>query len=283
MRIVAQGLDHPECVAIGPDGRLYAGGEAGQIYRIETASGKVEQIGSTGGFILGIALDARGNVYACDTELRGVVIVTPNGSVETVTLGTNERPMVTPNYPVFDDHGRLYVSDSGTWPHGGGCIYRVDPESGTAVWSDTTPQFTNGLALSADGRYLYVAESTLPGVTRIEILDDGAPGKTELVTLMPGTVPDGLAFDLDGRLYIACYRPDRIYTLEPDGRLLIFADDFQGTELAAPTNVAFGGPDMDHLFVGSLARWHIGALAARAPGLRLHYPETVLPLTKDST
>jgi len=60
-----EGLDHPECVVCGPDGTTYAGGEAGQIYRTGP-EGKVEQIGSTGGFVLGICLDAARNVYACD-------------------------------------------------------------------------------------------------------------------------------------------------------------------------------------------------------------------------
>ena len=48
----AEGLDHPEGVAWGPDGRIYAGGEAGQIYAIE-ADGTVEQLASTGGFLYG--------------------------------------------------------------------------------------------------------------------------------------------------------------------------------------------------------------------------------------
>jgi len=32
--VYAEGLDHPECIAVHPDGSVWAGGEAGQIYRI---------------------------------------------------------------------------------------------------------------------------------------------------------------------------------------------------------------------------------------------------------
>src|SRR5688500_9082229 len=32
--IFSNGLDHPECLAFDRDGNLWAGGEAGQIYRI---------------------------------------------------------------------------------------------------------------------------------------------------------------------------------------------------------------------------------------------------------
>jgi hypothetical protein len=34
MSVFAEGLDHPECVAVHPDGSVWCGGEAGQIYRI---------------------------------------------------------------------------------------------------------------------------------------------------------------------------------------------------------------------------------------------------------
>ena len=57
-KVFVDGLDHPECVAWGPDGYVYAGGEAGQVYRIDFASGACQQIGTTGGFTLGVTLDA---------------------------------------------------------------------------------------------------------------------------------------------------------------------------------------------------------------------------------
>jgi hypothetical protein len=43
------GLDHPEGVALGPDGKVYAGGEGGQVYRIDYASRHVETYADTGG------------------------------------------------------------------------------------------------------------------------------------------------------------------------------------------------------------------------------------------
>lgn len=275
--IVAEGLDHPECVAVGPDGALYAGGEAGQLYAVDPADGTFREMGSSGGWLLGLAVDADGNVIACDPKRGAVVVFDVHGNVRTLSTGAPGRAMITPNYPVLLDDGTLLVSDSGTWPAGGGCIFRIAADGTTSVWSESAPHFTNGLALDASGSYLYVAESTLPGISRIPIAADGSAGPAEIVVLLPGTVPDGVAFDVEGRLYIGCYRPDRVYTLEPDGTLLVHADDHQGTLLAAPTNLAFGGEDHRELYIASLGRWHIARIRTEAAGLPLRYPRFVSP------
>ena len=69
------------------------------------------------------------------------------------------------------------------------------------------PRYPNGICVTADGRSLYVAESYLPGVSLIPIQPDGSAGPPEPVCELPRTVPDGVALDLDGTLYISCYRP----------------------------------------------------------------------------
>ena len=77
--VFAAGLDHPECVAFDRDGGLWAGGEAGQVYRID-ASGKVETIATLGGFSGGIALSPRDHrPFVCNPSL-GVVRIEPWGA-----------------------------------------------------------------------------------------------------------------------------------------------------------------------------------------------------------
>src|SRR5579885_3141580 len=64
--IFVNGLDHPECLAFDRQGILWAGGEAGQIYRI-SPEGKPETVATLGGFTGGIAWtpdDAA--LYACN-------------------------------------------------------------------------------------------------------------------------------------------------------------------------------------------------------------------------
>ena len=121
-------LDHPEAVAWGPDSRVYAGGEAGQLYRMGLSDSICEQVAKVeGGFLLGLAHDAAGNTYACDDRNACVHRITPQGAVSTYCNGSAEQRMRVPNYPVFDDAGNLYVSDSGAWGEKNGWIWKIAP------------------------------------------------------------------------------------------------------------------------------------------------------------
>jgi gluconolactonase len=122
------------------------------------------------------------------------------------------------------------------------------------------------LALTPDGRELWVLESTPGRLVAFDIAMDGSAGPRRVLVELPGTVPDGLAFTADGSVVIACYRPDRIYRWSARHGLEILGDDPEGTVLAAPTNVAFTGPDLDTILVPNIGRWHVTRF--RVPGLR---------------
>ena len=68
-------LDHPEGVTWGPDGYAYAGGEAGQIYRIDVEARTYEQIATLAGFVAGLCCDRDANIYACDIGAHRVMRV----------------------------------------------------------------------------------------------------------------------------------------------------------------------------------------------------------------
>ncbi|HEY8446952.1 MAG TPA: SMP-30/gluconolactonase/LRE family protein [Thermomicrobiales bacterium] len=267
-----EGLDHPEAVACGPRGELYASGEAGQVYRVDLATGSVTQLGTTGGFALGLCLDADYNVYACDLARHAVIRVTPSGETSVYSDGAPNRKMVTPNYPVFDAKGNLYVSDSGSWNGNDGCLFLVRPGGETVLLTDELSAFPNGMALHPNGSWLYVVVSQLPGVVRCAIKPDGTLGEIETVVELPYHVPDGLAFDVQHNLYICCYTPDIIYRLTPEGELAVLASDWQSVTFATPTNIAFCGEDRQTLVVGSLSRWHLAKGRMPVAGQPLHYP-----------
>ncbi len=269
---LVDGLDHPEGVAWGLDGRVYAGGEAGQIYAA-SLEGKVEQIADTGGFIYGVTLDGAGNVYACDFGRASVLRVTPSGDVSVYSHGTQDRPIRVPNFAAFDDDASLYVTDSGEWGDDDGLIYRVAPGGETTVWTEQAHRFPNGCCLSLDGRSLLVIESSGRTISRIPIEDDGSPGPIEALVDLSGSQPDGIALAANGTMFVGCYRPDRIWRIAPGGEPEVWAEDPDGVVLNQPANVAFVGPALDRIVVSSLGGWSLIVADAGVAGAPLRYPK----------
>jgi gluconolactonase len=272
LQLLISGLDHPEAVAWGTDGSIYAGGEAGQIYRIELDGQRSECLATTGGYVLGMAHDAEGNVYVCDMGRAAVLRVAPSGETKVYARGPADNPLRIPNFPVFDAAGRLYVSDSRDWRRNNGLLYVIYPEGSTEVWSHMAPGYTNGLVLAPDGSSIYVVESSEAQITEIAIRPDGTAGNVRAVLHLPGTVPDGLAFDVAGNLYISCYAPDRIYRSDLRGHLEVFLDDPLRELLNAPCNIAFAGPMLDRLVISSLGGRNLYWCQTDVPGQPLHYP-----------
>ncbi len=267
-------LDHPEAVAWGPDQRIYAGGEDGQLYRIGFSDRSCEQKARIqGGFLLGLAHDADCNVYACDERNACVQRITPEGGVLVYASGNTEQKFRVPNYPVFDDGGNLFVSDSGDFGQSNGVIWRIRPGGKAEIWDRSARGFPNGLCLSADGRALFVVESSPPLISRLEIKEDGSVGERKIVVRLPRQVPDGVALDRNGDLYISLYNPNIIYRYTTGGELIVLYDDWEQLKLVAPTNIAFGGPDLGTLIIASLCGWSIHTAPMPVQGLPVRYPK----------
>lgn len=267
----SDGLDHPECIAVHPDGSVWAGGEAGQIYRVSADGSKVEEINNTGGFVLGIAFSPNAEWLAvCDLKNKCVWKLTiKNNHLEKFSEGVEGENFKTPNFPVFDSKGKLYVSDSGEFRKVNGKIFCLEKDGKGKIWHLGPFSFANGMALSANQKYLFVVCTWLPGVERIEINSDGTAGKREVYATMPRTCPDGIALDNEGNLYVSCYAPNAIFKVNSNREVTLLVDDWEGHTLANPTNIAFGGVDFKSLFTANLGRWHINKITMEVAGLKL--------------
>jgi gluconolactonase len=249
--IFATAIDHPECVAFDRAGNLWAGGEAGQIYRISPQA-KVELVTTLGGFCAGLAFSPDDELFVCTANV-GVVRVSAGGQSTVFATHAGSHKIVYPNYGVFDSAGNYYLSDSGKWKQNNGYLLGFAPD-GTGKVLAGPFGYTNGLALSADEKFLFMVESNTDSVYRFQILGDGSLGTHELYASACGRFPDGLALDQQGNLFVSCYASDEIWRIDSARNKTLFAWDRWAILLGSPTNMAFGGEQMDELYMANLAR-----------------------------
>ncbi|WP_110648541.1 SMP-30/gluconolactonase/LRE family protein [Salinicola peritrichatus] len=149
-----------------------------------------------------------------------------------------------------DAQGRLWFgSMDAAESHGRGYLYRLDSRG--LVEMDSEYHVTNGPAISPDGRTLYHNDSARQTVFAFDLDDDGElSNKREHIRLAPGAGhPDGMTCDREGGLWVALWDGARVARFHPDGSL----DREVALPVSRPTSCAFGGDDLDRLFVTSAA------------------------------
>ncbi len=184
----------------------------------------------------------------------------------------------SPNDITVDAQGRIYFSDPRYGPRGDmeirdaqgrtvEGVYRIDPDRSVHRVIGREVDRANGVLVSADDRYLYVADNnndTLGAARklwRFDLHKDGTvavASKKLIYDWGKGRGPDGVKQDRQGRLFVAAglNKPNPpaepatdvkggIYVLSGDGKLLAF--------LPVPTdevtNCAFGGDDLRTLYI----------------------------------
>lgn len=260
--VFADGLDHPEGLAFDRDGYLWAGGELGQVYSIDS-KGKAREIARVGGFNLGLTVSPTQDLFLCNLKKHALIQIDRKGRVLRSWDRAGRYRFRTPNFAVFDSAGNLYFTDSGEWQHNDGHVLVLRPNGKVEMFAGPFA-FPNGLSLSADERTLYVVESTADAVTALPIRTDGTAGKPRIYARNLHRVPDGCGLDNAGNLYVTCYASHNIYKVTPAGKVSLFAQDPFGTMIAGPTNVAFGRDG--YMYFANLSRWHICRVRAGVQG-----------------
>src|SRR5258708_11629149 len=107
-------LNHAEVMAIASDGSVWWGGIAGELFRIAPDGSQMRLVASSGGCILGVAVDPNDNVYVCDQANRSVFKFDARTRMLRRFSRLIDGPdMVTPNGLAIDVRRNfIYVSDN---------------------------------------------------------------------------------------------------------------------------------------------------------------------------
>lgn len=152
------------------------------------------------------------------------------------------------NDAALDGHGRCYL---GTLAYddspGRASLYRWDPD-GSVTELRSRLGIANGLGWSPDGRRLYHVDSLARAVTSWSLDAAGGIDDGMLLYEHPGPgLPDGLAVDATGCLWVAVWDGGCVLRLSPTGQVL----QEVAIPAARPTSLCFGGPDLATAFVTS--------------------------------
>ena len=166
--------------------------------------------------------------------------------------------------------GRAYVGSFGFNPRAGVpdeliALICVEPD-GSARFTGEPLHFPNGIAVSADGRTLVVAESRGHRLTAFTIAADGSLTDRRLYADLGGAFPDGICIDAEGAVWAALIFENAVARFEPGGRM---THRVPTGELRAYACM-LGGADGHTLFVcaaatsepGDAARLRTGTISA---------------------
>lgn len=246
-----------EGLVVGPDGDFYVSDIPwGRVFRVDSA-GAFHQIAEYDGEPNGMSFAPDGRLFIADHRRGIVALDVTTGAVEFVLPRLRREGFKGLNDLIFDQNGNLYFNDQGQtgMQDPTGRVYRMAPDGRVDLLIDTVPS-PNGMAISPDGKVLYVAATRANQVWRMPIHADGSTSKVSIYLQMQGsaTGPDGLALDPDGNLLVCQCGTDSAWLFSPWGEPLYRIRSCAGHDL---TSAWFGGPDGRHLYMTESASGQI--------------------------
>ena len=252
----------------------------GNLYVTDIPFGRVFRIDPQGEWALVAQWDGEPNgmkfldakqLLVTDYKNGLVVLDIDSGQVRPFLERRNSERFKGVNDLVFDSKGHLYFTDQGqTGLHDPtGRVYRLAPDGRLDMLLSNVPS-PNGIVLSNDERFLFVAATRGNCVWRMPLLADGSVSKAgQFFTSYGPSGPDGLAMDEDGRLLVANPGLARVWVLNR------FAEPEQvltGQPGASLTNLAFGGSDRRTLYCTDSTHGQILRSSMDVAGSALHWP-----------
>ena len=207
--MLASGLGFPEGQTVLPDGRVvFCDGNTGEL--LVYSDGTISRFANTGGSPWGTYLGTDGKLYVNQggnvpgsgdfSAVPGIQRVSMDGSVEFLFSEVGGYTLAAPNQAAFGPDGRLWITDSGT-------------------------ELDDRVEVPSPGRLFVVSD---------------ASGTGEMVLERPGSYPNGIAFDSQGRFYWSESKAHRVCRLE-NGEAVTFC---QLPDTHVPDGMKFADPSI---------------------------------------
>lgn len=287
---IAVGIDRPEDVVVSAAGRVFASDHQCAVAEI-LPDGSFVRMGPRGGAPNGINMDRQGRILIAnfgiyDREEGPLQRFDPaTGVHETLVEEVGGRRLTSANYPVVDRDGNIWCANSThaeTWARAldgraDGFIFVLRPDGSCEIVAEGL-KFPNGLALSADHKRLFCAQTSAADVLVFDIHPGGRLGAgvrygPVLGQLAGRGLPavkeedlgytDGVGMDAEGNLWVCLPAANKVVAISPAGEKVTVIHDPSGEVVNHPTNVTWGGPDLKDLYIGSIRADYV--LKARSP------------------
>ncbi|MBL8239529.1 MAG: SMP-30/gluconolactonase/LRE family protein [Bryobacterales bacterium] len=226
---------------------LFSDPPENKIYRLTVEGKSVFREASNGAN--GNTFDSQGRLYSCESKSRRVTRTDAKGKIEVLADKFEGKRLNAPNDIVVRKDGHVYFTDPAFGAQADNReldfygIYHLPPR-GPLTLIAKTPGRPNGVALSPNGKILYVADSDDRLIRAFDVAGNGAASnERKLITNIDGP-PDGIRTDDKGNIWVTC---NNVSVYSPDGKFLNKID-FPET----PRNLTFGDADFSTLYVTAL-------------------------------
>lgn len=255
VQLVKEGFEAVEGPVPQADGGLlFTNNRTSQVVRVAPDGTTSIWLEATGGANALTVLPS-GEIAATQIGDLAIAVVQPGASPRVLVKGYGDKPFNRPNDLIAGRRGDIYFTDTAaigaTNPPLPSALYHLAP--GKPLRQVTTDiARPNGVALSPDGRRLYVANTNGEWILAFDVSRRGKVGKMREFARLALPAPqngtaasagaDGIAVDEKGRLFVATALGVQVFS--PRGEAL-------GTIALPrqPQNLAFAGADRSQLYV----------------------------------
>lgn len=210
------------------------------------AAGPADIVASVPGRPAGMGVTPTGRLLLATALERTLYWVEGQELVRAVDLSGLTTGLL--NDMVVDGLGRAYVGDTGydlgrnETPAPGRILFWDGAGEARSVAEDVT--FPNGMAITQDGKTLYVAETFADRISSFTVDADGNLGGRRVHATLPGA-PDGLCLDAEGALWVACLYAGEFLRVDRGGGIVDRIDVSPNRAVAC----MLGGPERRTLFL----------------------------------